>query len=151
MLLKLVAGVDIKQTENSESSYVPPFFMYTYVPETPVLLEGSILKNLLLSVSSEDRENGNEPSAEQAWLVAQKCGLDYEYLHAPESFNVGKAGRNIPLTSRQVVWRERGKKGGREGGRKRESKKEGETKEERARARRVRALWQQVRTHADKT
>jgi hypothetical protein len=110
IMLKILAGIDIKQTEDSESSYVPPFFMYTYVPENPFLLEGSILKNLLLSVSSEDRENGNEPSAEQAWLVAQKCGLDYEYLHAPESFNVGKAGRNIPLSSRQVVWRERGER-----------------------------------------
>jgi hypothetical protein len=96
IMLKILAGIDIKQTEDSESSYVPPFFMYTYVPENPFLLEGSILKNLLLSVSSEDRENGNE--------------LDYEYLHAPESFNVGKAGRNIPLSSRQVVWRERGER-----------------------------------------
>jgi hypothetical protein len=37
---------------------------------------------------------------------AQKCGLENEYLYAPESFNAGKAVRNVPLTSRQVVWRE---------------------------------------------
>jgi ABC-type iron transport system FetAB ATPase subunit len=103
ILLRLVAGVDITQTKDSGSIYVPPFLMYTYVSDSPVLLEGSILKNLLLSVSSEDRESGDEPSAEQAWQIAQRCGLDKEYLHAPESFNIGKAGRNIPVTARQVI------------------------------------------------
>ena len=103
ILLRLVAGVDITETKDTGSIYVPPFLLYTYVPDSPVLLEGSILKNLLLSVSSEDRESDDEPSAEQAWQIAQKCGLDDEYLHAPESFNVGKAGRNLPATARQVV------------------------------------------------
>ena len=71
------------------------------------------------------------------------------FMH-PNPSTLAKLG----ATSRLLLdkwYEERERVGGRESGRKRESKKEGETKEERARARRVRALWQQVRTHADKT
>ena len=103
ILMRLVTGVDITQKQESGSIYVPPFLKYTYVPESPVILEGSILKNLLLSVSSEDRESGAEPCADDAWEIARRCGLKEEYLHAPETFNVGKGGRNIPITARQAV------------------------------------------------
>lgn len=75
-LLKLVAGIYITQKCDMGSIYVPPFLQYNYVPESPVLLEGSILKNLLLSVSSEDRHCGSEPTADEAWEIARMCGLD---------------------------------------------------------------------------
>ena len=32
--------------------YKPPFLSYTYIPETPGLLEGSIIKNLMLGVDN---------------------------------------------------------------------------------------------------
>ena len=32
--------------------YRPPFLKYAYVPESPALLEGSVLKNLMLGVSN---------------------------------------------------------------------------------------------------
>lgn len=56
-----------------------------------MLLEGSILKNLLLG--AKQSMHGRVPSNEQAWYVAKRCGVDPEYLNAPESFNVGKGGK----------------------------------------------------------
>ena len=98
---------------------MPAFLKYAYVFETPMLLEGSILKNLLLAVepcsaSCLDLSDGvsckacNRVSNEEAWEVARLCGLDKEYLHAPETFSVGKNGRNLPLVQRQALCLARG-------------------------------------------
>ena len=35
--------------------------------------------------------------------MALRCGLSSEFLRAPESFNVGKGGRNLTLRSRQAI------------------------------------------------
>jgi len=34
---------------------------------------------------------------QEAWKVAEMCGLEPEFLRAPENFNVGKGGRNLPV------------------------------------------------------
>ena len=63
------------------------------------LLEGSILKNLLLGVE----KTGREPGAAEAWELARRLGLPSEFLGAPDSFSVGKGGRNLPLSARQII------------------------------------------------
>ena len=37
------------------------------------------------------------------WQIAERCGLSPEFLGAPDNFNIGKNGRNIPLASRQAL------------------------------------------------
>ena len=62
---------------------------------------GSILKNLLVGV---EKVQGREPAgADEAWEVARRCGLPEEFLHAPDSFSVGKGGRNLPVGARQIL------------------------------------------------
>ena len=80
--------------------YKPPYLTYSYAPETPVVLEGSILKNLLLGV---EERGGREAGAEEAWEVARRLGLPAEFLQAPDSFSVGKGGRNLSLSARQII------------------------------------------------
>ena len=41
-------GAVLCEEEEGRSIYVPPFLKYAYVQETPMLVEGSLLKNLLL-------------------------------------------------------------------------------------------------------
>jgi hypothetical protein len=123
-VLKLIKGLAVSENMTTISNiYVPPFLKYAYVPESPVLVEGSILKNLLMGaehqrslckrckqLSSSGPKHLPEScrlckrvSSRQAWEVAERCGLDTEFLHAPESFSVGKNGRNLPLAQRQAV------------------------------------------------
>jgi ABC-type uncharacterized transport system ATPase subunit len=35
--------------------------------------------------------------------VARRCGLPEEFLHAPDTFSVGKGGRNLPVSARQIL------------------------------------------------
>jgi hypothetical protein len=44
ILMKLVCGVQITLQGDEGAVYRPPFLSYAYAPETPVLLEGSILR-----------------------------------------------------------------------------------------------------------
>jgi hypothetical protein len=101
-MLKLIAGVETTHKNSIGMMHVPAFLRYAYVYETPLLLEGSILKNLLLAVkpcsakcydvTSENAEilNScglcNRVSNDQAWEIARRCGLSEEYLNAPEAF-----------------------------------------------------------------
>jgi len=101
-----MGGTNIIQRDDVPSVFVPPTLTYIFVSEMPVLLEGSILKNLLLG--AKQTMHGRIPSNDQAWYIAKRCGLDPEYLHAPESFNVGKGGRNLPTQSRMAVCLARG-------------------------------------------
>ena len=99
--MKLIAGIALSPKHDQEGSiYVPPFLRYTYVPETPALMEGSILRNLTLGI---DQAQPIVPSDEQVWDIAAQCGLAPEFLRTPESFNVGKNGRNLPLRERQAL------------------------------------------------
>ena len=41
-------GTVLCEEEEGRSIYVPPFLKYAYVQETPMLVEGNLLKNLLL-------------------------------------------------------------------------------------------------------
>lgn len=50
-----------------DPSLPPPKTKRFSAQNSKVLLEGSVLKNLLISVSSEDRVKGEEPSDEEAW------------------------------------------------------------------------------------
>ena len=103
---KLICGIHTTDSENIKTTYIPPILSYAYVAEMPVMLEGSIVKNLLLGVRSS--LHGRPPSVQDAWKVAERCGLDEEYLHAPETFNVGKSGRNLPMAARQAICIARG-------------------------------------------
>ena len=98
--LQLLANVIIPPKGDEGIIYKPPFLTYAYAPETPVLLEGSILKNLLLGVEEKD---GKEAGANEAWEIARRLGLSSEFLYAPESFSVGKGGRNLQLSARQII------------------------------------------------
>jgi ABC-type multidrug transport system fused ATPase/permease subunit len=106
MLFKLISGINTIDAENIEATYVPPTLSYAYVAEMPVMLEGSIMKNLMLGVRSS--MHGKPPSTDEAWHIAKRCGLDEEYLFAPETFNVGKGGRNLPMVARQAICIARG-------------------------------------------
>ena len=101
ILFKLMVGEYITHEDDLSTLYVPPFLRYSYCPEVPVLFEGSIMKNLLLG--AHNSIHGIVPTAREAWKVARMCGLDSQFLDAPESFNVGKGGRNLPLAERQIV------------------------------------------------
>ena len=77
---------------------------YAYVSEKPVLLEGSVLKNLMLGVDAERaRHSSRELTPSDAWEIAQLCGLPRVFVRAPESFNVGKGGRNLPCAAQQAI------------------------------------------------
>jgi hypothetical protein len=65
------------------------------------MLPGSILKNLLLG--AQHSTYCVLPTHEEAWRVAKMCGLEAEFLWAPDSFNVGKGGRNLPVSARQCI------------------------------------------------
>ena len=100
--LRLIAGVIITDPRNAAGRmYVPPFLSYAYVGETPVLVEGSILKNLMLGVKNS--KSHAELTSKMAWEIAHKCGLPDEYMCTPETFSVGKSGRNLPMIVRQVI------------------------------------------------
>ena len=101
IMLQLMAGLVVPHSNEVENMYLPPYLKYSYCPELPVLFEGSILKNLMLGVQRS--LHGAVPTADEAWQVAEWCGLDSDFLRAPESFNVGKNGRNLPLWARQSV------------------------------------------------
>ena len=62
---------------------------------------GSILKNLLLG--AQHSTYCVLPTHEEAWRVAEMCGLEAEFLRAPDTFNVGKGGRNLPISARQCL------------------------------------------------
>ena len=47
---------------------------------------------------------GTVPTSEEAWKLVRMCGLSIEFIGAPETFNVGKGGRNLPLDARQVFF-----------------------------------------------
>ena len=64
-------------------------------------LPGSILKNLLLG--AQHSTYCVLPTSEEAWRVAEMCGLEAEFLRAPDGFNVGKGGRNLPISARQCI------------------------------------------------
>ena len=100
MSTQLLAGVIIPPKGDDGIIYKPPYLTYSYAPETPVLLEGSILKNLLLGV---EERGGREAGTEEAWEIARRLGLPAEFLHAPDSFSVGKGGRNLSLSARQII------------------------------------------------
>ena len=68
-------------------------------PETPVLLEGSLLSNMLLGV---EKKGPREVGSTEAWEVARRLGLPTELLHAPASLSVGKGGRKLSVSARQV-------------------------------------------------
>lgn len=44
VVMRLICGVQISPPHNEGAVYKPPFLSYAYAPETPVLLEGSILR-----------------------------------------------------------------------------------------------------------
>jgi len=70
----------------------------------PTLLEGSILKNMLLGVTNKKGGPSKKiPGADEAWELARWCGLEEQFLDSPESFSVGKGGRNLPLSARQII------------------------------------------------
>jgi hypothetical protein len=48
VMMRLIAGIHISPKNDPGVMYKPPFLRYAYAPETPVMLEGSILKNVLL-------------------------------------------------------------------------------------------------------
>ena len=106
MYVSVQVGTNVVGKEDLASIFVPPTLSYVYVSDMPVLLEGSILKNLLLG--AKQTMHGRVASAKQAWEIAKRCGLDAEYLWAPESFNVGKGGRNLPMTARVAICISRG-------------------------------------------
>ena len=118
-VLKLIMGVIISPPHDFGSLYRPEFLRYAYISESPALLEGSILKNLMLGVDptrAEFAANGcfgghaksRAPSAEDAWRIAQMCGLNEDFLESPETFNVGKGGRNLPMEARVAICIARG-------------------------------------------
>jgi hypothetical protein len=100
MLFKLLVGIQIPHNDTG-SIYMPPYLNYVYCPDIPVLFEGSILKNLLLG--ARHALHGTLPTDAEAWELAKMCGLDAEFIGAPDTFNVGKAGRNLPLAARQSI------------------------------------------------
>mmetsp|Transcript_16698 Transcript_16698/g.26776 ORF Transcript_16698/g.26776 Transcript_16698/m.26776 type:complete len:651 (-) Transcript_16698:71-2023(-) len=100
-MMKLIAGIHISPQNDPGILYKPSSLRYAYVSETPALLEGSILKNLLLGV--EQRGAADEPGPREAWELARRCGLSEQFASAPDSFSVGKGGRNLPLSARQIV------------------------------------------------
>jgi len=101
VMMRLIAGIHISPKNDPGVMYKPPFLRYAYAPETPVMLEGSILKNVLVGV---EKVAGFAPAgADEAWEVARRCGLPEEFLHAPDTFSVGKGGRNLPVSVRQIL------------------------------------------------
>jgi len=62
---KLLAGINMTDHEELHNVYAPPILFYIYVPEVPVLLEGSIMKNLLLGANLPRHRRHVSP--EQAW------------------------------------------------------------------------------------
>ena len=123
-VLMLIAGLVIThESHNQHSIFVPPFLKLGYVPEMPVLVEGSIMKNLLMGTQQRraslckackriDSEGKEIPecckickrvSERNAWQIAERCGLAQKFIDSPGSFNVGKGGRNLPLDQRQAV------------------------------------------------
>ena len=62
---KLLAGINMTDHEELHNVYAPPILFYIYVPEVPVLLEGSIMKNLLLGANLPRHQRHVSP--EQAW------------------------------------------------------------------------------------
>ena len=113
-VMKMLAGMLLTPKHDVLSQvgkmYKPEFLRYTYVPEIPGIVEGSILKNLLLGANTFagandplERQSSLRVSNDEAWDVASQCGLRDEFIHAPESFNVGKGGRNLPADVRQAI------------------------------------------------
>jgi len=98
---RYMAGLLVTQIGDEGSMYLPPFLRYGYCSEAPVLFEGSILKNLLLG--AQHSTYCVLPTHEEAWRVAEMCGLEAEFLRAPDTFNVGKGGRNLPISARQCL------------------------------------------------
>ena len=111
-MLQLISGVAVTHEHSrSHHMYMPPFLRYGYVSESPMLIEGSIMKNLLLGCEVEQRgllHCRPRVSPAQAWHVAERCGLDEELVGSPESFNVGKGGRNLSMAQRQAISLARG-------------------------------------------
>ena len=58
-----------------------------------------LARNLLLGVE----KTGKEVGAEEAWEIGRRLGLPPDLLEAPDSFSVGKDGRNLTLSARQIV------------------------------------------------
>ena len=111
-MLQIISGVAVTHEHSrSHHMYMPPFLRYGYVSESPMLIEGSIMKNLLLGCEVEQRgllHCRPRVSPAQAWHVAERCGLDPELVGSPESFNVGKGGRNLTMAQRQAISLARG-------------------------------------------
>ena len=101
-LLQLMSGT--KSTQQRENIYVPHFLNYAYVSELPSLFEGSILHNLKATLSKirQCPERG-EVTDEEVWYVASRCGLSNDLIGAPETFSVGRQGRNLSLGDRQAI------------------------------------------------
>ena len=60
------------------------------------------LQNLLLGVEQKQGADADLDAA-HAFEIARQLGLPGELLHAPEGFTVGKGGRNLTMTARQLV------------------------------------------------
>ena len=88
-----------RRVDGPPSLFRPPCLTYFYVPEVsydsrlhvvslsaecgdpcaqvPVLVEGSILRNLMMG---DDRRR-RIPTEDEAWKIAKLCGLPAEFLH----------------------------------------------------------------------
>lgn len=51
----------------------------------------------------EKKPGTHTKNPEPHLLEYQKCGLGTEFIDAPDNFSVGKAGRNLSASDRQVV------------------------------------------------
>jgi len=78
VLMQLLAEVLISPEGEGSCIYKPPFLSYSYLGESPVLLEGSMLKNLLLGVEAGGTRPGGAAGAVgavEAFEIARRLGL----------------------------------------------------------------------------
>lgn len=97
-LLKMLAGLLPMRTTEGKLQPTLPFFRYLYLPETPMLVQGSILVNLLLGISEDAC-----PSDKDAWRVAKLCGLPDSFRSLLTSFDVGRDGCHLRVQERQSI------------------------------------------------
>ena len=50
-------GIHVPAKESKGIMFIPPQLKFAYCPDTPVLLEGSIMKNMLLGVDQNQVKN----------------------------------------------------------------------------------------------
>ena len=102
VVLRLLCGTILPHKTHHGYLYSPPFLRYAYVSEVPVLLEGSVLKNLMLGVEA-GTSHGRSLTKADAWEIARRCGLPSIFVNSPEAFNVGRGGRNLPCAAQQAI------------------------------------------------